>query len=669
MSTGSHATPLLKAAPKPDQLAERLAGGPWGGLEICLMPGDVAGDGEVARAAEAVNAATAAAPGAIALAEAPVAWPSGAHVRVDRLDDEARAGLVRSAAFAAAIGSPVLTIHLFAPQTPAEFRAAAPLDETTVQAFLEAFAAACADHGVQGLLENVPPVLRMRSGGVFYSPVGGHWRDLLEWRARVPALGLTFDTSHAALFRTFAEAYPSVFGLASADDLDLARYVEELAPHTRVAHVSDAAGILGEGLPIGTGELDLDPAIARLGEQVEWIVAEINEPDPAHSPDMKAGYTAVSRVLADPPAPAEPAVRRVPPDPFDWQAVIDRRDPLPSVLELDALIAGRSVAITGGGGSIGRRLATLLLAFRPRLITLIDAHEPSLAEDRRARARQSVVHIEHALCDVRDGPRIEEELRRARPDVVFHLAAYKHVDWAERYPQEFVATNLDGSQNVLRAAERAGAGTVVVASTDKAARAAGLYGRTKRLMEQIALLDAERHGGARIAVRLVNVLGTAGSASDLFLRQARAGVPLTITDPAMVRYWITAAHAATLLAHGALLAGEGARVATAADPSEISVGLMAERIWAGAGHAGPPAVATLGVRPGEVMREILVGPGETLAPERHQGAAAIETDTISPEAAEAVDRLAGAGDAAERRRVWLDVLTREGSFAGGAGPG
>src|SRR5689334_5756602 len=117
MSTGSPATPLLKAAPKPDQLAERLAGGPWGGLEICLMPGDVADDAAVARAADAVNAAIGSAPGAIALAEAPVAWPSGAHVRVDRLDDEVRAGLARSAAFAAAIGSPVLTIHLFAPQT------------------------------------------------------------------------------------------------------------------------------------------------------------------------------------------------------------------------------------------------------------------------------------------------------------------------------------------------------------------------------------------------------------------------------------------------------------------------------------------------------------------------------------------------------------------------
>ncbi|MGZ4267792.1 MAG: polysaccharide biosynthesis protein [Solirubrobacteraceae bacterium] len=632
------------------------------------MPGDVADDAAVRHAAGAVNDALAAAPGAIALAEAPVAWPSGAHVRVDRLDDEARAGLRRSAAFAAAIGSPVLTIHLFAPQTPEEFRAGAPLDERAIEAFLRAFAGACAEHGVQGLLENVPPILRMRTGGVFLSPVGGHWRDLLRWRARVPELGVTFDTSHAALFHTFAEAYPSIFGLASADDLDLTRYVEELLPHTRVAHVSDAAGILGEGLPIGAGELDLDPAIARLGEGAEWIVAEINEPDPARSPDMKAGHAAIARVLADNVAPALLPPRRVPPDPFDWQAVIGRRDPLPSVLELEELIAGRSVAITGGGGSIGRRLATLLLGFRPRLVTLIDAHEPSLAEDRRARARQTVVRVEHALCDVRDGPRIEEELRRARPDVVFHLAAYKHVDWAERYPQEFVATNLDGSQNVLRAAERAGAGTVVVASTDKAARAAGLYGRTKRLMEQLALLDAERHGGDRIAVRLVNVLGTAGSASDLFLRQARASVPVTITDPAMIRYWITAAHAATLLAHGALLAGEGARVATAADPAELSVGLMAERIWTGAGHPGAPRIATLGVRPGEVMREILVGPGETLGAEVHQGAAAIAPGPVAPEAGEAVDRLADARDAAARRRVWLEVLGRPGAFAGGAGP-
>ncbi|HEV2815488.1 MAG TPA: polysaccharide biosynthesis protein, partial [Solirubrobacteraceae bacterium] len=125
---------------------------------------------------------------------------------------------------------------------------------------------------------------------------------------------------------------------------------------------------------------------------------------------------------------------------------------------------------------------------------------------------------------------------------------YKHVDWAERYPEEFAATNLDGSWNVLRAARDAD--TVVVASPDKAARASSMYGRTKRMMETLTALAAERAGGGRAAVRLVNVLGSAGSATELWLRQARAGVPLALTDPAMVRFWITMAHAASLVATG-----------------------------------------------------------------------------------------------------------------------
>ena len=151
----------------------------------------------------------------------------------------------------------------------------------------------------------------MRTGGVFLSPVGGHWRDLLEWRERVPELGFTFDTSHAALFRTFAAAYPSLFGLASDEELSLERYVEELGPAAEVAHVSDAHGLLGEGLPYGSGELELDPVVRRLGELVPYIVAEINEPDPARSVDMKAGYRAIERALAEPGRPATPA--RAPP--------------------------------------------------------------------------------------------------------------------------------------------------------------------------------------------------------------------------------------------------------------------------------------------------------------------------------------------------------------------
>src|SRR3954469_16248364 len=522
MSPGSAPILLLKAAPEPEQLADRLDGGPWTGIEVPLMPAHIAAENALERAIAHVRA-PAPEHGA---AEAPVGWPSGAHLRVDRLDDEARAGLERSARFAAGIGSPVLKIPLYPPMDPAEYRAHGGLDEGAVRESLLFSADTCAAAAVKPLIENVPPVLRQRSGGVFLSPIGGHWRDLLRWRAQIPELGFTFDTSHAALFRSFAAAYPSLFGLESDEGLELERFVTELGPAAEVAHVSDASGLLGEGLNYGAGELDLDPVVRRLGELVPYIVAEINEPDHARSPNMKLGYRAIARALRVPAEAWRPPPRRLPGEGFDWQAVVDRRDPVPALLELQERLGGARVLITGGAGSIGRALATLVLGFRPRRLVVLDSHEASLAADRRARDPLSLAHTEYVLCDIRDRERVESEIGRARPDVVFHLAAYKHVDLAERFPEEYVATNLDGSWNVLRAAEAAGTATVVVASTDKAALAASRYGRTKRLMEQLAALAGARAGAPRLAVRLVNVLGSAGSASELFLRQARAEVPL-----------------------------------------------------------------------------------------------------------------------------------------------
>src|SRR4051794_28228841 len=405
MSPGSAPILLLKAAPEPEQLADRLDGGDWQGIGVPLMAAHTADDAAVARAIGHVRAA---APRHVA-AEAPVAWPSGAHVRVDRLDDEARAGIERSARFAAGVGSPVLTIHLYTPMDPAAYRAHAGLDEDAVLAFLRFYADACLGQGVTPLIENVPPVLRQRSGGVFLSPVGGHWRDLLHWRARVPGLGFTFDTSHAALFRSFAATYPSLFGLESDEGLELERYIEELGPAAEVAHVSDAAGLLGEGLAYGTGELDLDPVVRRLGELVPYIVAEINEPDHARSPHMKAGYRALERALRTPAEAWRQPPKRLPGEAFDWQAVLERRDPVPALLELEECFAGRRVLITGGAGSIGRELATLLLGFRPARIVILDSHEASLAADRRARDPLSLAHTEYVLCDVRDRERIDVE--------------------------------------------------------------------------------------------------------------------------------------------------------------------------------------------------------------------------------------------------------------------
>jgi nucleoside-diphosphate-sugar epimerase/sugar phosphate isomerase/epimerase len=664
MSTGSSAIPLLKAAPEPDQISERLDGGRWRGIELCLAGEHVASDAALRRAIENVRAVLGARDVAVT-AEAPVSWPSGAFVRVDRLGDEERGGIERSAEFAAAIGSPVLTTHLFVPLAPDDFRASPAPDDAAIADYLRFYAEACVSRGVTPLIENVPPVLRMRTGGVYLSPVGGHWRDLLAWRERVPTLGFTIDTSHAALFRSIAATYPSLFDLASDDELELERYVEELGPAAEVAHVSDAHGLLGEGLPYGDGELELDPVVARLGELVAFVVAEINEPDHRRSPNMKAGYAAIERALAAVPAPPRAPRRsrsRVTAA-FDWQRVLERRDPVPSFLQLQERFGGRRVLLTGGGGSIGRALATFLSGFRPERITLLDGHEGSLAADRRTRTPVELERIQHVLCDIRDAGRLTRQLAYARPDVVFHLAAYKHVDWAEVYPEEFVDTNLQGSWNLLRAADEAGVDTVVVASTDKAALAASFYGRTKRFMEQLTAFAAREGGARRTAVRFVNVLESAGSASEIFLQQTRAGLPLTVTDTGMIRYWITMPHAATLAAHAALLAAEGVHLAGPADPVMLTVGELAGRIWRLAERDGRPEIELMGIRRGETLTEVLTAPAEAMLDERHQGIAPIAAEIPTAGPAWVAERLPESGSREETRAVWLEAMQRPGLLA------
>jgi FlaA1/EpsC-like NDP-sugar epimerase len=334
---------------------------------------------------------------------------------------------------------------------------------------------------------------------------------------------------------------------------------------------------------------------------------------------------------------------------------------VPALLELEERFGGARVLITGGCGSVGRGLATFLDGFRPERITLLDAHEAALTQDLRARPPETLARTEHVLCDVRDVDRLTAELERAAPDVIFHMAAYKHVDWAERYPEEYVATNLEGSWNLLQAARAADVRTVVVASTDKAARAASVYGRTKRLMEQITALAAARGEGERLAVRLVNVLGSAGSASDLFLRQARAGSALTVTDTGMARFWVTGLHAATLMAHGGLLARSDAVLAGADDPVTMTVGELARRIWRQAGHADDPDLDVVGVRPGETMTEVMTGPGEHLGDEVYPGFAPIHSPLTLDEGI--VSSVGEAAPGRARRAVWLDALHDSGAFA------
>jgi FlaA1/EpsC-like NDP-sugar epimerase len=187
-------------------------------------------------------------------------------------------------------------------------------------------------------------------------------------------------------------------------------------------------------------------------------------------------------------------------------------------------------------------------------------------------------------------------------------------------------------------------------------------------MEQLTAFAGRRAGAHRIAVRFVNVLGSAGSASELFLNQARAHVPLTVTDTGMERYWITLAHAAAAAVQAPLLAAEGARLATPGDAATLTVGELAGRIWRTAGNDGEAAVDVVGIRPGETLSEVLTAPGEKVGESRLQGIAPIAGEIPSAGAAWVLERLPERGSREDVRAVWLEALRRPGLLARSTAP-
>ncbi len=690
---------MMKAAPNDEQVAERLAHGECEGIEICLRPDDIASSTAVERAISAIARYRHATQ--FATAELPVSWPNRAFVSVDTLDRHARTGIERSVEVAAGIGAEAITAHLFIPLAESQIAAGWDEDTNAVSNFLEFFVTACQHAGIRPLVENVPPVLRMRTGGAFYSPIGGHWRDLLRWKSELPDLGFTFDVSHAALYGTFARCYPYFFG-DEYDELSIDAYVSRLQPSLVVAHVSNASGVLGEGLGYRSGQLDLDPIVERLCQDTMYIVAEIAELDPLRSEAMRDAYSEILRVRrglivepavelgvdrelsSTPPviacralADADRSTMRVPAgtgraergwerttartgaalaasapriSEWDWSDVLGKRDPAPAVAALEDALRGERIMITGGGGSIGQALRDFLVPFGPSALAIIDSHERSLVQASRTCFAPDSTCTTYSLCDVRDARRIWQEIRAQQPSIIFHLAAYKHVDWAERCEDECLTTNVIGACNVLAAAEAAEVQTVVVASSDKATTASNLYGITKALVERLVQRYAGRSRACRVALRYVNVLGSSGSASELFANQAVQGIPLTITSRAMERYWMTLPHAALFTALGVVLARHGSTVAVPSDVSLLSVDELASRIWRSAGHADPPRVAVVGVRDGERMREELTRCDEQLADVLFPGIVGVEPTTIDLDR-QIADRTvqASVGD-------WLDEL-------------
>ena len=269
---------------------------------------------------------------------------------------------------------------------------------------------------------------------------------------------------------------------------------------------------------------------------------------------------------------------------------------------------GRTVLVTGAGGSIGSELCRQLLRLAPAKLVLLDRDEYSLFEiDRQLRtfARAQAIDLVPVLCDLRHAGRVEAAFRRHRPQVVLHAAACKHVPLLEENAAEAVSVNIGGTRVLLDVCRSAEVERCLLVSTDKAVQPVSLMGATKRVNEWMFSAAGEHSRW----VRLGNVLGSRGSVVPIFREQIAGGGPVLLTDAGMTRYFIGLRAAARGILLAAAIEGRDRHFLLEMGPP-VSILALARTMIRLLGNESSPEVHIAGRRPGERLHEQLLAPGE-----------------------------------------------------------
>src|SRR5215208_1999508 len=311
------------------------------------------------------------------------------------------------------------------------------------------------------------------------------------------------------------------------------------------------------------------------------------------------------------------------------------------------------VLVTGAGGSIGSELCRQIARVGPKRLILLDQAENALFEIRRELEHDRHFHRTVAiLADCKDAVRVREVFDEQRPSVVFHAAAYKHVPLMEENPVEAVRNNAVATRIVAAAAGELGVKRFVLVSTDKAVAPATVMGASKALAEWAVEAASHRYSGTEFAtVRFGNVLGSSGSVVPIFRKQIAAGGPVTVTDEAMTRYFMTIPEAVQLIIRAGALKGAGqVYVLEMGDPVKIVD--LARNMIRLSGHEPDEEIAIeiVGRRPGEKIHEELFNPGERPQPTPAEKILVAEREPLAPawvdETFSMVEDLVYSGDAA-----------------------
>lgn len=221
-------------------------------------------------------------------------------------------------------------------------------------------------------------------------------------------------------------------------------------------------------------------------------------------------------------------------------------------------IKGKTVLVTGGGGSIGSELCRQLASFSPGYLVIFDIYENNAYDIQQWLKRNYPdLDLYVRIGSVRDKKCVDRLFEEFHPDFVYHAAAHKHVPLMEASPAEAVKNNVFGTLNVVNAAETFGTKRFVMISTDKAVNPTNVMGATKRICEMIICMANKRSSTDFVAVRFGNVLGSNGSVIPLFRKQIEAGGPVTVTDPRIIRYFMTIPEAVSLVLQAGVYAKGG----------------------------------------------------------------------------------------------------------------